>query len=538
MAAIANVNLDTTFDTWRIRTNRAFTKLNALSSEDVITTISANTIQANVALIALGYANVQGQFTANNVIRVRGASTFPTEDGLEIGWLNSNNAYFAGYKDRATDERGMARFDFSSYQFDTNGSYDGGYDFKFNGAARFAITNTGIAFANAATTAALSLQSANTDTIVHVETTSDSTAAGPIVTLLRKPPAAAADDKLGQIIFQGIDNAAARKDYASITGAIGDHSAGLEDGKILLNVMKAGSTVTPAEISNTGLLVNTNYKAMFGANTWISQISSNCIAVGANTAAGSRKMVVSSNGVGVMTTGTYPSTEFHIQSGNQRLDDSYGIQWGSTFDRITGGTNYLNLWTGNAVKQQIMEHRIVYSANMMPVVGGTFNFGESGTRWKSFYGDNGYFRYMTVTGSELRTTTANTNIWGGHLNITANSHFKQQVTFDQACIFSQYTATTSGTVTLDFDAYNNFFLTLNGGLVLANPSTEAVGQFGVIVLMQDGTGGRTLSLGTDYESVQAAGYTLSTGSNALDVIPYYVVATDRVLLGMIQKTMG
>ena len=58
------------------------------------------------------------------------------------------------------------------------------------------------------------------------------------------------------------------------------------------------------------------------------------------------------------------------------------------------------------------------------------------------------------------------------------------------------------------------------------------------MLMQDGTGGRTLSLGTDYESVQAAGYTLSTSGNALDVIPYYVVATDRVLLGMIQKSMG
>ena len=377
MAAIANVELDTTFDTWRIRSNRAFTRLNMLSVEDVVTTVTANTIQANVALIALGYANVQGAFTANNVIRVKNSSAFTSGEGLEIGWLNSNNAYFAGYKDRATDERGMGRFDFSSYQFD------------INGLDRFLVTNTGIAFSNTDTSAALSLQSANTDTIVHVETTSDSTAAGPIVTLLRKPPAAAADDKLGQIIFQGIDNAAARKDYASITGAIGDHSAGYEDGKILFNVMKAGTSVSPAEVSNTGLLVNTNYKARFGANTWIGQISSNSIAVGANTAAGNRKMVVSSNGVGIMTTGAHPSTEFHIQTGHQRLDSGYGIQFGGTNDRIVGGTNYLNLWTGTAGKQQIQEHRIVYSANLMPVVGGTFNFAERGTRWKSFYGDNG-----------------------------------------------------------------------------------------------------------------------------------------------------
>ena len=178
MAAISNVELSTTFDTWRIRTNRAFTRLNALSAEDVITTISANTIQANVALIALGYANVQGAFTANNVIRVKNSSAFTSGEGLEIGWLNSNNAYFTGYKDRATDERGMGRFDFSSYQFD------------INGLDRFLVTNTGIAFSNTATTAALSLQSANTDTIVHVETTSDSTAAGPIICLLYTSDAA------------------------------------------------------------------------------------------------------------------------------------------------------------------------------------------------------------------------------------------------------------------------------------------------------------------------------------------------------------
>ena len=149
----------------------------------------------------------------------------------------------------------MGRFDFSSYEFDINGQ------------DRFRITNTGIGFSNNSTTAALSIQSANTDSIVHVETTSDSTAAGPIMTLFRKPGAAASEDYIGQVVFNGIDNARARKDYAKITGQIQDHSAGSEDGKIHFSVMSNGSTVNPQfEINNTGTKINSNFKMQAGAN--------------------------------------------------------------------------------------------------------------------------------------------------------------------------------------------------------------------------------------------------------------------------------
>lgn len=89
----------------------------------------------------------------------------------------------------------------------------------------------------------------------------------------------------------------------------------------------------------------------------------------------------------------------------------------------------------------------------------------------------------------------------------------------------------SGSVTLDFSASQNFVLTLTGNVTLANPSTEAVGQSGFIVLIQDGTGGRTLSLGTDYETAAGGGITLSTAASATDIVPYVVTASNRILLG-------
>ena len=89
----------------------------------------------------------------------------------------------------------------------------------------------------------------------------------------------------------------------------------------------------------------------------------------------------------------------------------------------------------------------------------------------------------------------------------------------------------TGSVTLDFGANQNFVLTLTGNVTLANPSTEQVGQSGFIVFIQDGTGGRTVSLGTDYETASGAGLTLSSAASTTDIVPYVVAASGRILLG-------
>ena len=90
----------------------------------------------------------------------------------------------------------------------------------------------------------------------------------------------------------------------------------------------------------------------------------------------------------------------------------------------------------------------------------------------------------------------------------------------------------SGNITLDFGTFQNFVLTLTGNITLVNPTTESVGQTGVIVFIQDGTGSRTVSvLGTDYETAGAAGITLSTAASTTDVVPYIVAASGRILLG-------
>ena len=96
----------------------------------------------------------------------------------------------------------------------------------------------------------------------------------------------------------------------------------------------------------------------------------------------------------------------------------------------------------------------------------------------------------------------------------------------------------TGNVTLDFSANQNFVLTLTGNTTLVNPSTEQVGQSGFIAFIQDGTGSRTVSLGTDYETAASAGLTLTSTASATDLVPYLVVASGRILLGTPQLAFG
>ena len=108
----------------------------------------------------------------------------------------------------------------------------------------------------------------------------------------------------------------------------------------------------------------------------------------------------------------------------------------------------------------------------------------------------------------------------------------QLTTFGKAAIGATLTDTSnSGNVTLNFQTYQNFILTLTGNVTLDNPTTETVGQTGVFVLIQDGTGSRTLSLGTDYETAGGAGITLSTAASAVDIVPYFVKASGSIQLG-------
>ena len=95
------------------------------------------------------------------------------------------------------------------------------------------------------------------------------------------------------------------------------------------------------------------------------------------------------------------------------------------------------------------------------------------------------------------------------------------IAFTNAAVGKTDTDTSnSGSVTLDFDANQNFVLTMTGDVTLANPSTEKVGQSGFIVLYKMELV-ENLTLGTDYEYVGGSGITLSADCKCNRCSPLY-----------------
>lgn len=106
-----------------------------------------------------------------------------------------------------------------------------------------------------------------------------------------------------------------------------------------------------------------------------------------------------------------------------------------------------------------------------------------------------------------------------------------KVKFGKAVRGNNFSSSATGSTTLSFETYQNFIITLTGAVTLGNPTTETTGQTGFIIFIQDGTGNRVVSLGTDYETAGGSGLTLSTAANATDIVPYVVAANGRILLG-------
>lgn len=90
------------------------------------------------------------------------------------------------------------------------------------------------------------------------------------------------------------------------------------------------------------------------------------------------------------------------------------------------------------------------------------------------------------------------------------------------------TLTDGATITPDFGANQNFTVTLGGNRTLANPTNIVAGQTGSIFVVQDATGGRTLSFNSYFKFPAATAPTLSTGANAVDRIDYIVRTTTEI----------
>lgn len=82
--------------------------------------------------------------------------------------------------------------------------------------------------------------------------------------------------------------------------------------------------------------------------------------------------------------------------------------------------------------------------------------------------------------------------------------------------------TDAATIAVDMSTFLNATVTLGGNRALGAPTNTKVGQSGVIYLVQDGTGSRTLSFNSVYKFAFGSDPVLSTAASSVDALHYFV----------------
>ena len=104
----------------------------------------------------------------------------------------------------------------------------------------------------------------------------------------------------------------------------------------------------------------------------------------------------------------------------------------------------------------------------------------------------------------------------------ANAVTNAAQTFTAAQRGSIATVAQAATITLNMDGSNNYALTLNQNVTIANPVNLTAGQSGSIFLVQDGTGSRTAAWGSNWDFAGGTAPVLTTAANAVDRVDYIV----------------
>lgn len=95
---------------------------------------------------------------------------------------------------------------------------------------------------------------------------------------------------------------------------------------------------------------------------------------------------------------------------------------------------------------------------------------------------------------------------------------------------AEVTLTDAATIAVDMSTFINATVTLGGNRTLGNPTNPKPGQTGYIRVVQDGTGGRTLSFASNYEFKGGTAPTLSTAASKQDMLFYVVISSTRILI--------
>jgi hypothetical protein len=94
--------------------------------------------------------------------------------------------------------------------------------------------------------------------------------------------------------------------------------------------------------------------------------------------------------------------------------------------------------------------------------------------------------------------------------------------------------TDAASISVNLNTSTNWTVTLHGNRTLASPSNAKVGQCGIIEILQDGTGSRTLAYGANWKFAGGAAPVLTTTASARDLLHYEVITSSFIFASLVK----
>jgi hypothetical protein len=135
---------------------------------------------------------------------------------------------------------------------------------------------------------------------------------------------------------------------------------------------------------------------------------------------------------------------------------------------------------------------------------------------------------LPLAGGALTGILSATDVICSGVGVDVDALLGKDVRIAKAAVADIVSLTDGANISVDFNAGQNFAVQLAGNRTIDNPTNCVPGQTGSIFVIQDGTGSRTLSYGTNYKFPGGTAPTLSTGASACDRIDYITFTSTNV----------
>jgi len=286
-------------------------------------------------------------------------------------------------------------------------------------------------------------------------------------------------------------------------------------------------------------------------NSWQAQVStsSNTIGTGTKTFtiatglnasmfADNKTVFISQNSVagsenymiGTVNTSGYNSGTGALSVNVTRTNGSGTINnWKIAFEAQpmylkTGTNSNLNLKEfnttyGNPASTQAAIHPILSDVK--------FNSGSRHVNSVVYY--DTYAAFATIT-PDANTLYLILDQGGGYFGSTRIFSFAPSVAegFTGQKYFAQATLTDGASIAWDLNTQQAAKVTLGGNRTLANPTNMKAGASYTLIVVQDGTGSRTLAYGANYKWPSGSAPVLSTAANAIDILTFVSDGTNML----------